>query len=101
VVGDLLQKMIFPELNGDPVTDFIIDKCWHGEYESIAELAENTRGLCGAGIESSQVMSSDDFESRKKECEELLRHGTLEAASKDPRQCGLRLEHRWRSWELL
>jgi hypothetical protein len=31
VVGDLPQKMIFPELNGDPVTDSIIDKCWHGD----------------------------------------------------------------------
>lgn len=102
VVGDLLQKMIFPELKGDPATDSIIDKCWQGKYESIAELAESTKRLCGAGIELSEVISPDDFESRRKACEELLTHGALEGlASKDPRQCGLRLEHRWRTWEHL
>jgi hypothetical protein len=98
VVGDLLQKMIFPELKGDPVTDSIIYKCWYGKYQTIADLAESTRSLCGAGFQSSQVISPEDFESRKKVCEELVRHGTLESlASKDPRKRGLHLAHRWRS----
>jgi serine/threonine protein kinase len=102
VVGDLLQKMIFPELNGNPMIDSIITKCWHGEYKSIAGLAADTARLCGVNIKSPDVMSSKDFASRRKVCKALVRRGTLEVlASQDPRQRGLRLQHRWRSWDFL
>ena len=102
LVMDLLQKLVFPELNKEPMVDPIIKKCWHGEYRSIAELAENTAKLCGAGDKTSDAMSSDDFASQKKLCEELVDGGILEAlASKDPRQRGLPVERRWICWELL
>jgi serine/threonine protein kinase len=103
VVADLLQKMIFPELNGDPKLDSIIKKCWHGEYKTIASLAEDTTRLGGADDkESSASMSSDDFVSRKKLCEEVVERGILETlVSQDPEKQGLQIERRWVSWEFL
>ena len=69
-VLDLLQKTMFPELNGEPMIDSIIKKCWHGEYKLIAELAEDTARLCGTDNEPpSDVISSDDFASRRALCE--------------------------------
>ncbi|EFY95003.1 protein kinase [Metarhizium robertsii] len=44
-VVNLLQNMKFPELDGDPLIDDIIVKCWHNEYTTIAELAAYTRKL--------------------------------------------------------
>ncbi|KAJ6102079.1 hypothetical protein N7486_004506 [Penicillium sp. IBT 16267x] len=42
---DLLQNMEFPKLDGDPLIDDIIDKCWHNKYATIAELAAYTETL--------------------------------------------------------
>ncbi|KAJ5570888.1 hypothetical protein N7535_004548 [Penicillium sp. DV-2018c] len=42
---DLLQDMVFPELNGDPMIDGVIDKCWHYGYVKIADLAAHTETL--------------------------------------------------------
>jgi hypothetical protein len=39
---DLLQDMKFPKLDGDPLIDDIIDKCWHNQYRTLAELATHT-----------------------------------------------------------
>ncbi|KAE8154987.1 kinase-like domain-containing protein [Aspergillus avenaceus] len=44
-VVDLLQRMEFPSLDGDPVIDDIIDKCWHNQYPTLAELASHTEAL--------------------------------------------------------
>lgn len=44
-VVKLLQNMEFPTLDGDPVIDDIIDKCWHNKYATIAELAAHTKSL--------------------------------------------------------
>jgi serine/threonine protein kinase len=95
IVTDLLQKMIFPELNGDPAIDTIIDKCWHGRYESIADLAKDTAKLCSAGNEPSQAMPSEEFEARKKVCEEVVRRGTLDAL-RPPPQCNRLWGQKWR-----
>ncbi|KAK9848713.1 hypothetical protein MYU51_015469 [Penicillium brevicompactum] len=38
-VVDLLQNLEFPELNGNPVIDNIINKCWHNKYVTVSELA--------------------------------------------------------------
>ncbi|GBF66073.1 hypothetical protein TMEN_8791 [Trichophyton mentagrophytes] len=37
-VMELLQDMKFPELNGDPLIDDIIDKCWRNRYCTLAGL---------------------------------------------------------------
>ena len=42
---DLLQDMHFPKLDGDPLIDDIIDKCWHNKYATIVELARYTETL--------------------------------------------------------
>ncbi len=103
VVLNLLQNMIFPELNGEPMMDCIIRKCWHGEYKSIAELAEDTARLSGANNEPPMdIISADDFASRRALCKELVERGILEALlSVDPRQRGLPVERRWVCWETL
>jgi serine/threonine protein kinase len=44
-VVDLLQDMVFPSLDGDPLIDDIIDKCWHNKYATVAELATYTNAL--------------------------------------------------------
>lgn len=44
-VVDLLQNMEFPKLDGDPLIDEIIDKCWHNKYRTLADLATHTETL--------------------------------------------------------
>lgn len=44
-VVDLLQDMEFPALNGDPLIDDIIDRCWHNKYATVSELAAHTETL--------------------------------------------------------
>lgn len=44
-VVDLLQDMKFPELDGDPAIDNIIESCWHNKYATIRELASHTEML--------------------------------------------------------
>ncbi|KAJ5198339.1 serine/threonine protein kinase [Penicillium cinerascens] len=44
-VVDLLQDMEFPKLDGDPLIDDIIDKCWHNQYLTLADLATHTEAL--------------------------------------------------------
>lgn len=49
MVVDLLQNMVFPKLNGDPLIDDIIDKCWHNKFVTIAELATEIKGILTEG----------------------------------------------------
>lgn len=60
-VVDLFQNMEFPNLDGDPILDDVVHKCWHNKYATIAELAAYTETLLpgrttgrdiGAGIVS-------------------------------------------------
>ncbi|KAJ5707102.1 hypothetical protein N7488_006903 [Penicillium malachiteum] len=44
-VVDLLQNMEFPKLDGDPLIDQIIRKCWHNKYATISELAAYTETI--------------------------------------------------------
>ncbi|KAL3456784.1 kinase domain-containing protein [Aspergillus heterothallicus] len=56
-----LRNMEFPELNGDPVLDGLIGKCWHNKYARIADLAVETREvlLAAQGEEALQGEESD------------------------------------------
>ena len=112
VVLDLLQKMMFPELNGEPVLDSIIKKCWYGKYRTVAELAVDTERFCNGEVEASSVKTQSangsdhiykhDFLSRRKLCADLAGCGMLEAlGSRDPRQIGLSIERRYVCWDLL
>lgn len=48
-VVNLLQDKEFPTLEGDPMIDDIIDKCWHNKYATVAELAAHTERLLANG----------------------------------------------------
>ncbi|GFF62839.1 kinase-like protein [Aspergillus udagawae] len=48
-VVDLLQKMEFLMLDGDPLIDDIINNCWHNKYSTVAELAAHTQTLLAEG----------------------------------------------------
>ncbi|KAL4913012.1 serine/threonine protein kinase [Aspergillus aurantiobrunneus] len=37
------ENMEFPELNGDPIIDALIDKCWHNRYATVREERRQTR----------------------------------------------------------
>jgi hypothetical protein len=111
VVLDLLQNMIFPELNREPMIDSIIKKCWYGEYRTIAELAADTEKLCGdgyetpnetCGAEGSGHTAAGNFSSQRKLCEDLVACGVLRSiSSRNPRRLGLSMERRHVCWELL
>ncbi|KAJ5585416.1 uncharacterized protein N7459_005216 [Penicillium hispanicum] len=60
-VVDLLQNMEFPKLDGNPLIDDIIDKCWHNKYVTVSELAAHTKTLLN---KRTDAMESDG--SRKK-----------------------------------
>ena len=44
-VVDFLQNMKFPQLDGDPLIDQIIKKCWYNKYATISELAAYTETM--------------------------------------------------------
>jgi hypothetical protein len=44
-VVELLQRMEFPHLDGNPLIDKIIDNCWHNRYVTVSELATHTKML--------------------------------------------------------
>lgn len=63
-VVDLLQNMEFPELNGNPLIDNIIHKCWHNQYSTVSELAARTERLLN---ENTDAAASDGISSREGE----------------------------------
>lgn len=108
-VVSLLRDMVFPNLNGDPQLDAIIEKCWYNKYETVAELAAETQKLLeGIEVEASMYgdtdkppLSAEDFQSRKMECEEFEGRGVLDIlAAHEPFQLGIPLETRY-DWPAL
>lgn len=108
MIVHLLQHMELPKLAGDSSIDDIIDKCWHNNYPTIAELATDIEALllgCKSEaitqemvngqqqIEPSQDMTWGDltreFLMNKALCEDLERQGLLDLLSaNDPEQHG-------------
>ncbi|EEP79066.1 predicted protein [Uncinocarpus reesii 1704] len=112
VVLDLLQKMIFPELNREPEIDSIIRRCWYGEYKTVAELAMDTEKLCCSigdvskgKIESakcSAAISASDFSLQRKFCRDLVNSGIPKTLSlRNPRDLRLPMKRRHICWDLL
>ncbi|KAL4888232.1 hypothetical protein BDV59DRAFT_196634 [Aspergillus ambiguus] len=60
-VVDLLQNMEFPRLDGDPLIDNIIDKCWHNRYATVAELATQTEMLLEGVNENGAKAQTDSM----------------------------------------
>jgi serine/threonine protein kinase len=64
---ELLQSMEFPNLDGNPLIDNIIDKCWHNKYVTVSELAAHTRMLLNERTDAIESSGS-----RRKESSEVL-----------------------------
>ncbi|QSS57461.1 protein kinase [Histoplasma capsulatum var. duboisii H88] len=83
----------------------MIGGCWYGEYGTVADSAEDTEKLCcvsSEAVKSSAPISADDFSSRRKLCEDLVRGGIPKALSlQNPRQLRLPIKRRHVCWELL
>ncbi|KAJ5934934.1 hypothetical protein N7466_004481 [Penicillium verhagenii] len=60
MVVDLLQKMEFPKLDGNPLIDNIIDKCWRNKYFRVSELASHTKKLLRENTSAMEINESGD-----------------------------------------
>ncbi|KAI2716435.1 hypothetical protein DTO039G3_7272 [Penicillium roqueforti] len=94
---DLLQNMEFPELNGNPRIDDIIDKCWHNKYGKVSDLALDTNRFLNEGTEaegSSRVGHMEEgnrkeFLLKKELCQDLEKRGLLDLLSSgEPKKIG-------------
>ncbi|KAG8408116.1 hypothetical protein J3459_018161 [Metarhizium acridum] len=73
-----LQDMEFPVLGKDKY-DNVIENCWHGRYESIAQLSGHMAGLDQYSCEVIEQQASASYiRSRKHECEMLVQNGVLQ-----------------------
>lgn len=98
-VVDLLQNMEFPNLNGDPLIDDIINKCWRNRYTTIAELAAYTKILLlgrnnwkDTAAEKA-CTSEEDFSLKKRLCQQLEKQGLLHMlSSEEPQRLGFSIE---------
>lgn len=118
-VLDLLQKIEFPVLDGDPLIDDIIDRCWHSKYATVAELAAHTKSLLNEVTEgtlttdevaqtkvadgrqpngdhlddSNKEHLADDFCPKKAFCQDLMKRGLLDLLSSgEPDKLGFSFE---------
>lgn len=44
-----MQDMVFPELDGEPLREDIIGKCWHYQHATVKELATHIRRVLANG----------------------------------------------------
>lgn len=78
ICQDKLQNLEFPDLGRDE-HDYIIGDCWHGRYESIAQLAARIADLDRGSSEAIEPQASAlDIRSRRHECEMLVQSGVIE-----------------------
>lgn len=105
--------MIFPKLDGDPLIDDIIDKCWHNQYGTVAELAAYKKTLLeepiGEANSTDRILrrsscnvdqdhSAEDFSWKQEFCQGLEKRGPLRLlASGEPMELGFTMEHRYMS----
>lgn len=96
-VVDLLQNMDFPKLDGNPLIDKIISKCWHNQYVTVAELALDTKWLLNEGTEAEgsngvgnrEEGNREEFLWQKEFCQDLERRRLLDLLSSgEPEQIG-------------
>ncbi|CAG8238824.1 unnamed protein product [Penicillium salamii] len=89
-VVELLQSMEFPKLDGNPLLDDIIHKCWHNKYATVSEISTHTSTLLNEGIDSEDHnRSGEEFILKKEFCQELEKRGLLDVLSAgEPEQIG-------------
>jgi len=76
VTVDMLQRMEFPAMQDDSEDDTIIRKCWHGEFESVQDLAASLR-LLDKNTSRAKSMAAELFRERQAECKKLVADGLL------------------------
>ncbi|KAJ5458121.1 hypothetical protein N7475_009509 [Penicillium sp. IBT 31633x] len=102
-VVDLLQNMVFPRLDGNPMIDDIIHKCWHNKYATIFESAVHTKRLLNertdtagnrAGSREEEVENPlEELISEKEFCQDLQKQGLLDLlCSGEPEQIGFKFD---------
>ncbi|XMA17232.1 hypothetical protein WAI453_010023 [Rhynchosporium graminicola] len=78
VVVDLFQQMKFPPLGEDKL-DGVIQQCWKGEYETLKDLADETKLLSGASSFPRATAFDDDYCNKvRRECEDLVEPGIFD-----------------------
>ncbi|KAJ5741113.1 hypothetical protein N7493_000985 [Penicillium malachiteum] len=95
-VVELLQDKKFPKLDGIPLIDRVIEKCWQNKYVKASDTAADTKTLLSEidameskgtintetdswGLNMDQGYSHQDFLSEQKFCQDLEKQGLLEA----------------------
>ncbi|GLI79002.1 hypothetical protein PoHVEF18_007324 [Penicillium ochrochloron] len=61
-VVELLRDMEFPKLDGNPLINDIIGKCWHNKYVKVADSAAHTKKLLHETPDKSGESRSDENE---------------------------------------
>lgn len=111
---DLLQDMEFPKLGGNSIIDSIIDRCWHNEYATVAQLASHTEKLLNEGTHNegtnagvngwhvahrrqlhgdSRDHLAEDFSSKRALCQDVEKRGLLQLLSSgEPEKLGFTFE---------
>ncbi|KAL5335985.1 kinase domain-containing protein [Aspergillus crustosus] len=86
---DLLQNMEFPKLDGDPVIDEIISKCWHNKYATIRELAAHTHTLLPGSVNQTDTREAEEAHSESPDGYSggIGQHGSVEGFSQKRRFC--------------
>jgi atypical protein kinase C zeta type len=75
VVVDLLQYMKFPPLNEEKL-DTVIERCWRGNFNTLKDLADETRLLPGAiGLPRATALDEKYCSQIRGECKQLIENG--------------------------
>ncbi|KAJ5611697.1 hypothetical protein N7528_008802, partial [Penicillium herquei] len=93
-LSELLMNMKFPALDGNPLIDSVINKCWHNGYATISTLAVDITKLLGElgethGSDKENIMMSSnsrerdtdrltDNSSKTEFCQDLEKRGLLD-----------------------
>ncbi|TID27067.1 protein kinase domain-containing protein [Venturia nashicola] len=76
-VVDLLQQMKFPPLDEEKL-DTIIERCWKGKFNTLKDLADETKLLPGALSLPRATALEEEYCSRiRGECKQLVENGIL------------------------
>ncbi|KID93770.1 protein kinase domain-containing protein, partial [Metarhizium majus ARSEF 297] len=65
-----LMDDIFPEVNSEDPVDKIIDNCWHGRYNRVADLLEEVEGTVGSTTKEQKLVDGNEEVEKRRICEE-------------------------------
>ncbi|KAH0592480.1 hypothetical protein MHUMG1_09751 [Metarhizium humberi] len=65
-----LMDDIFPVVNLEDPIDKIIDSCWHGRYNRVADLLGEIEGITGSTTKEQELVNGDEEVEKRRVCEE-------------------------------